>query len=285
MQKVPHKDRSSEKRKETIGKHTAELFLFALEESGCGPPKGIMNLTTDRGAAAFLREVKNHLSVENSFIDVKSVQEYACENEVPENIVGGIPGNVAVDKALEYEGNIPISKVSVNPSLLFLHVDQGSFANLGYTPFATLRVNSRSIHKQHVDEAIAEVKNGKPIISQEDIAVTPFQVCLGDSNEEALTYNCTLNRDSQSEVAVIGKKAAVATHEAIDKLYQKVSCTSLYSRTPPSLKRSKQAWLILFCVLFTDLGNELTTKRSEQTRSSTGSRILPPTGFVAGCLL
>jgi hypothetical protein len=253
MQKVPHKDGSSEKRKETIGKHTAELFLFALEESGCGPPKGIMNLATDGGSAAFLREVKNHLSVENTFVNVKSVREYANENEVPEDIAGGIPGNVVVDKALEYEGDIPISKVSVSPLLLFLHVDQGSFANLGYTPFATLRVNSRSIHKQHVEEAIAEVKDGKPIISQEDIAVTPFEVCLGDSNQEetgSLTYNCTLNRDSQSEVAVMGKRAAVATHEAIDNLYQKVNCTSLYSRTPPRLGRSKQAWLILFCVLF-----------------------------------
>jgi hypothetical protein len=185
-----------------------------------------MNLATDGGSAAFLREVKNHLSVENTFVNVKSVREYANENEVPEDIAGGIPGNVVVDKALEYEGDIPISKVSVSPLLLFLHVDQGSFANLGYTPFATLRVNSRSIHKQHVEEAIAEVKDGKPIISQEDIAVTPFEVCLGDSNQEetgSLTYNCTLNRDSQSEVAVMGKRAAVATHEAIDNLYQKVN--------------------------------------------------------------
>lgn len=222
------KEPEIEARMDAKGKDTAQLFLFAMESSGTGPPRGMMTLVDHRGAAAFLRAVQNHLSVDNTFCRpcVQTISEYAKENIVPDDIASGKTWNTPVSKAIEYEAGIPICKVSVNPLLLFLHLDQGCFGNPGYTPFASPIANSWSIYQDHVNNICKQVEKGEAIITQEDLAIIPFDVCLDGHNDKpaSLPYRCTLNRDKQSDATVIGKKAVASTKQALDFLYQKVSC-------------------------------------------------------------
>lgn len=244
--RVPKKN-DIEKALNNKGKQTADLFLFAIQESGSGPLYGIMNLNNDMGAAAFLRAVKHQLSVENTFFECKTIEEYAKENHVPS--ITDFSRSQALQeemqgRQLENDSDVPICKVQVSPLLVFLHVDQGAFQNLGYTPFASpVGANSRSIHQEHVEKVCNEIRKGRSVVSQEDFAIFPFQVCItgrndsdngkddddddDDDNEEPpplFEYQCILNRDNQSMVKVLAKKATTVTHEAVANMYKKVRC-------------------------------------------------------------
>jgi hypothetical protein len=119
----------------------------------------------------------------------------------------------------------------VNPVLIFLHIDQGCFDCRSYTPFASPVANSRSIHKANVDELCKELfKNKKKIVHQEDFAVTAYDVRLNsdvDATTEVMEYRCTLNRDIESDVKVVGKKAEATTQTTILQLYLRVSCSAM----------------------------------------------------------
>lgn len=215
-----------------MGRHNAHLFRFAMEECGCGPPKGMMNIEDDEGVAAFLRAVQNHLSIENTFSPVKSISEYVKWNRIADNLAYGKELNDRFGGVLEHEGNnIPICKASVNPLLIFLHVDQGCFENVSFSPFVSPFANNRSIHQEHVHAVIEEVLTGNAIVSQEDLAIMAFDVVLDDTPPTTngvppIIYRCTLNRDHESSVTVMGKKASEATHQSLDNLYNKVSGTT-----------------------------------------------------------
>lgn len=225
--------------KEEHGQHTAHLFLYAMEKSGCAPEGRVMNLDDDHGAAAFLRAVQYQLSLEYTYYPINKMGPYLHSNKIGDNVVDGTRTlKASVDRVEELESyTIPICKVSVNPLLIFLHVDQGCFRDVGYTPFASMIANNRSLHQHHVEGVIDEVKKGNPIVSQEDFAITAFDVALdcnpivsqqGDisldgNNGIPFTYRCTLNRDPQSDITVKGKKATEATFDSLDNLYHKVS--------------------------------------------------------------
>jgi hypothetical protein len=64
------------------------------------------------------------------------------------------------------------------------------------------------------------------MITQEDIALIPFDVCLDGHHDESpsIPYMYTLNRDKQSDATVMGKKAVACTkQQALVTLNQKVS--------------------------------------------------------------
>ena len=225
---VPRSDQQNNAVKIATGKNTAKLFLFAMETSGSGPPPGIMTLDDHQGAAAFLRAVKNQLSLDNTFCDgYQTISDYlTTKGDVPNDIATGKTWEQTVSKEIKPEQGFGICKVpSVNPLLLFLHLDQGCFANTGYTPFASPVTNSRSIYQDHVQNIYKEVKNGTGEITQEDIALIPFDVCLDERQGESasIPYMCALNRDKQSNANVMGKKAVSSTKETLDILNQKAS--------------------------------------------------------------
>jgi hypothetical protein len=206
------------------GKETAKLFRFAMESSGSGPPRGIMTLDDYGGAAAFLRAVKNQLSMETTFCyGSKTIVEYLMDNNMPGDFETLLDRTIS--KGFEFEQELKICKVSVSPVLLFLHMDQGCFDNTGYTPFASPIANSRSIYLNHVKNICEEVVDGKVEITQEDVAIIPFEVCFDGHDVESSTipYRCTLNRDVQSDATVMGKKAMGIKKTTVEALNQNVS--------------------------------------------------------------
>lgn len=223
--------------KEPYGLHNARLFLFAMEECGCGPPRGMMNLDDYEGASAFLRAVQYHLSLKYTFDPYLSMDGHMRTHSLTDDMTAGKEFKAtSFDGVLETERNIKLCKVSVNPLMIFLHVDQGCFDQVGYTPFASLMANNRSIHQHHVNKVVEQVKNGNPIISQEDFALVAFDVIRDDvgmdtaDSQGPIPYRCTLNRDRQSRVTVMGKKASEATCENLDILYKKVSSTTVHCK-------------------------------------------------------
>jgi hypothetical protein len=77
-----------------------------------------------------------------------------------------------------------------------------------------------------VDELCDELfKKRKKIVHQEDFSVMAYDVLIhDDSNKEPIEYRCTLDRDNDSDVKVVKKKAEANTRTTISKLYKKVSC-------------------------------------------------------------
>jgi hypothetical protein len=209
------------------GKDTAKLFLFAMETSGSGPPRGIMTLDDHGGAAAFLRAVQNQILLYDTFCkEHQTISDYLEAKEIVSNdIATGKTWEVPVTKKMEHDHGFEICKTSVNPLLLFLHLDQGCFANTGYTPFASPITNSRSIYQDHVEPLVKEVESGDYALTAEDACIVPFDVCLDESNYEktSIPYRCTLNRDKQSVDNVMGKTAVACVKRSIEVLSQKVS--------------------------------------------------------------
>jgi len=218
------------------GKHTAQLFLFAMEKSGTGPPMGLMTLTDDKGAAAFLRAVEYHMSFKNKFGE--NIERYV--STLPKELKGRLGKNLnhasekewneEVIMSMEDDDGTQICKASINPLLIFLHVDQGCFEGPeeGYTPFASPVANSRCIYQKQVKKIInaIEEENSAASLTGEDYAIIPFDVGQdkGDFVSGSLEYMCTLNRDKQSGVTIVGKKAVASRRQTLDTLYEKVCC-------------------------------------------------------------
>ena len=223
------KEESSVKRKtkeaknlSLIGKHTSHLFLFAIEESGSGPPKDTMKLSNDdtrdvcpKGTAAFLRAVQRYLPM--SFSGMETTGEYAKRRKLPKELVSTehVENDSFVGRE-EMETNTKICKVAVNPLLIFLHVDQGSFADGRYTPFGNPAVNSRSIYKENVEVLSKKLAEGENVIKGEDFAIVPYKALIGNMlwknvpKQLHLLYRCTLDRDPSSSHTIIGKEAITA---------------------------------------------------------------------------
>jgi hypothetical protein len=250
---IPKKTLTEEEKEIRKGKakNTSEMLLFAIERSGSGPPKGIMNLKEDDsgGTAAFLRAVKNYTHVvfppdyDDVFANEDDRNRYLVKIERKVNKTS----LVKPQQAQATDGPYKICKSSVSPLVLFLHVDQGLLENGGYTPFASPICNSRSVHKKHVDGVCQEVVQGHSIISQEDFAILGYQVLVdgyeseqeeatrtGNGHgqddttgeglvEEPIAYRCTLNRDSESDDTIVAKDATVVTMESMRKIFWTVS--------------------------------------------------------------
>lgn len=214
-----------------IATETSKMFLFAIESSGSGPKKGIMNLDKNDkgGTAAFLRSMQNFLSVQNLPTYTITIRDIHPRVEIP------ISDSLKEDWKNSYEqnemdGTFRIRRALITPIVIFLHVDQGSFDKVGYTPFASPVTNSRSVNKIHSENFCKEILDGKGIITMEDLAITGYQVLLNDEpvpeSEEAkpIEYKCTLNRDNESEDTVVAKKLTIVTKDNLDRIFRTVSC-------------------------------------------------------------
>jgi hypothetical protein len=172
-----------------------------------------MTLQTKDGLAAFLRAVQYHLCVEFTFDKAnKTVTEYAKDRGLETNVNVGEKWEEGTSRQIEYDGNIQVCKVPVNPMLIFLHTDQGCFDPPSYTPFASPVANVRSIQKAIVDEQCKEVFiNEEQIVHQEDFCVMVYDARgVTDSRTKGIEYRCML-RDPVSDVKLVQKKAQPAT--------------------------------------------------------------------------
>lgn len=198
------------------------LLLTAIERSGSGPPKGIMspmeyNANYSNQGDALFRAVLNHMSIAEGFADgLVAMTMPELEKR------SGSMENMPV-RFLEDDGDVTISKVSVNPLMLFLHIDQGSFANGQYTPFASPISNNRSIHQEHVSPLCEQLKQHHNVISPEDFAIAPYEVFVGSERSDALHYRCTLNRDRQNQDNIVAKQALLPSFEMLSKVHETVS--------------------------------------------------------------
>jgi hypothetical protein len=77
-----------------------------------------------------------------------------------------------------------ITRVTVNPMIMFLLTDQGVYNNEPlYTPFATPKANGRSLLEEHVDTVCEAMdKNDYTILSKEDFSISPYQIVMGEWN-------------------------------------------------------------------------------------------------------
>ena len=154
------------------GMHTSRLLLKAMEVSGSSPLVGTMNLRKEdtKGTAAFLRSVSNYLYVENPFDYKRTIEgeEYQTDMEKEEK---KYRHNIFTEMK---EENFLFSKADINPLVLFLHVDQGCYATVGYTPFSTPRANNRTVHKEHVVELCKELQENKNVLYSEDFSIIGF---------------------------------------------------------------------------------------------------------------
>jgi hypothetical protein len=213
-----------------------------MEKSGSGPPRGIMSIKDASGAVAFMRAVKNQLSLQYTFCPrVRTISEFASQYNIPSEIVTGKKGwDQTSDKKITLEQGIQICKAVACPAVVFLHMDQGCYEDTGYTPFASVIGNSRSIDPVHVKDISEKVAASEGEITQEDISIIPFEVFLDGQNDqpeandgqndqpeatqpEPISYRCSLNRDRQSNITVMGKKALPISKQALEALNRMVS--------------------------------------------------------------
>jgi hypothetical protein len=173
----------------------------------------------------------------NTFSHPQTIKKFVTNNSIPDNLTENTDWlNNFVPKRLERDGKFDICKVPVNPLLLFLHLDQGSFANAGYTPFASPVANSRSIHEKHVDKVCQELLQGNNVINREDIAIVPYSIVLGNYLSKEKTgrrYRCTLNRDAWSDDTLVAKCLANMSFQKIDNQNEMVSYTCWFFVAPP----------------------------------------------------
>jgi hypothetical protein len=173
------------------GMHTSRLLLKAMEVSGSSPWVGTMNLRKEdtKGTAAFLRSVSNYIYVENPFdyqrtIEGEEYQTFVRRKEEKRN-----QNNFSEMR----EENFLFSKADINPLVLFLHVDQGCYATVGYTPFSTPRANNCTVHKEHVVELCKELQENKNVLSSEDFSI------IGFNTEWTLAVMTNQASDSESD--------------------------------------------------------------------------------------
>ncbi len=215
-------------RMDEIGKNTSQLFLFAFEKSGTGPPIGLMHLDQDKveespeGIRAFLRIFQRYLPM--SLNDSMSIGEYIDENKI-EQLADDDPGDYLTTITSDKEQNLDICKAAINPLVILLHVDQGSFADGTYTPFATPKANNRSIDGKHVDVLAGRVVLKENVIKQEDFSILPYMIHMvnsvtADSRTARMHYRCTLNRDPESKLTIIDKITWSVSLDEVEWIYK-----------------------------------------------------------------
>jgi hypothetical protein len=228
--RIPRK-KEAINRMQALGKNTCHLFLYAIEKSGSGPPGGVMHLdeTTKSahpgGIHAFLRAVERYLPT--TFIELNSIKEHMKIHKIEHVYDNKVVPKYESSSSTAHEGEMEICKVPVNPMLILLHVDQGSFTDGQYTPFATPKANNQSIYEENVDQLIEKLLSMENVIKTEDFSIVPYMIHLEDTlkakrKKTALQYRCTLDRDKHSQHIIMAKEAQLITSSEL-KLANKVS--------------------------------------------------------------
>jgi hypothetical protein len=161
------------------------MLIFAMERSGIGPPNGTMDLLFKTGVFAFLRCVQNFFSrLKQDF--GRTVMEVEKDIGVVEVSQSGATKLFQKSKLNQEskDEEFTFCRAQVNPIIVFLNLDHGSISAKEYTPMASPCSNTRSLLSQHVVTVIKEIEKKKNIIAKEDFAITPYQIVLGDWDDE-----------------------------------------------------------------------------------------------------
>lgn len=228
-------------------KSTNLMLLDAMHASQVGPGKfmKLNNLPSDeKGKLAFLRCVKNFVNTEN-LPDYQNPIGNSKHKQVEYKTLDDM------DRLLERvtqndENKTKVSKVSVSLSTLFLHVDQGCFADGTYTPMASPTVNIRSVDIDHVDTLLQKIlqEGQKDILTLEDYSVVGYMTYPTEelnstentggevlADRTLIRYRCGLNQDDESDKEIIGKNANIFnTPDLCSKCFLKVS---YFGNIPP----------------------------------------------------
>ena len=225
--------RTSKKKKvadkrEQLAKNTSHLFLYAIQLSGSALPDGILHLDLENaqespeGIIVFLRAVQNFLP--NSLDCTQTIDDFMFINNMKE-CMEGKEWNTTNAISYDKEQHMDICKAAINPLVILLHVDQGSFADATFTPFATPQANNRSIDGKHVNVLAEKLLKEENVIKQEDFSILPYRIHLmntinAKSNKPMPRYRCTLNRDPESKQTIIAKLPATCSMEEMKWLYE-----------------------------------------------------------------
>jgi hypothetical protein len=178
-----------------------------------------------------MRSISMHLNFNKEQTELGSlctVAELVQENEILETLQGW-PAPEYFAKTIAKERQFDICKVPMTSLMLFLHLDHGFIkceGNQEFTPFASPVANSRSIHKEHVENLGGQIRAGKQVVALEDFAIAPFLVVLPEqegANNETMEYQCTLDRDNASSNIVEVKRAKPISAQDLKEMYQGVS--------------------------------------------------------------
>jgi hypothetical protein len=224
---VPKKKKEADRLK-VIGHATSHLFMFAIYKSASGPPRGFMKFGEDTndemagGTAAFLRAVQHYLPM--SFQDLESIGEYVKRKIIPDNIGERKQQEGDFTPMEEEEKSTNLCKLALNPLVILLHVDQGSFADGRYTPFATPRANNRSIYEENVQTLTRQLMAKEKVVNTEDFSIVPYELSFGNMINAIhanlpknidLFYRCTLNRDNESKHCIISKDLILPSFDRV----------------------------------------------------------------------
>jgi uncharacterized protein YuzB (UPF0349 family) len=250
---------------EVLAGNTLRLYVFAIGEAISGPPTGTMNLVEDKGANAYVHAVQYYLTPDATFHpDQKTVSDYTEKEDTPLPVL-----NTTFIHSTQTLYNLQVSNVYITPLLIFLHLDQGCYSTVGYTPFASPNANGRVIHPGHVATLSRGMLMGEPIISSDDFAITAYAIVPTidkDDDSLAIAYRCMLHHDANSRATVVGKQAKGTTKEALVQAYKRVSSTII----------ALQTWVIIFfshspaTVRYWELQWQLKTLTSQMKNSCQG---------------
>ena len=193
---------------------------FALEKSGT-VPLDVMSLSIEEslGRARMAPGVDKYIS---AFVQI------SCDGVFSDETIT----NYGIDNSLDwrsYPESMPDLSdtgrgyqeysVACNPTLLLLHIDQGTDNVASFVPFASPRVNCRAVKSSHI-EKITDViiKNNQPLVTAtEDYSVFPYQVSIGTNETPGLRYSSVLNRDPKSSNRIAGKSATIFDKSTVRK--------------------------------------------------------------------
>jgi len=201
---------------------------FALEKSGT-VPLDVMSLSIEEslGRARMAPGVDKYIS---AFVQI------SCDGVFSDETIT----NYGIDNSLDwrsYPESMPELSdtgrgyqeysVACNPTLLLLHIDQGTDNVASFVPFASPRVNCRAVKSSHI-EKITDViiKNNQPLVTAtEDYSVFPYQVSVGLKSggieivvgNPNLWYSSVLNRDPSIRNKIAEKAATIFDKSTVRK--------------------------------------------------------------------
>ena len=185
-------------------------MMFALEKSGTSPPS---SLNMDGGVNNYISSFRN-ISCYGSFSD-ETVDKYGNDNSTEPDWTSVPDARLELcdvgDGYHEY-------KILCNPTLLLLHIDQGTEPGGMFVPFASPRVNCRAVKCSHIEKITEAMRNNQQAVTTtEDYTVFPYMV----RPFPALNYSSVLNRDPSSN-KIVGKEASILQTETVGKARQLV---------------------------------------------------------------
>ena len=184
-------------------------MMFALEKSGT-TPRNLMSLDVED-----MEEDGRELGVIEY---ISAFQSISCDGVFSDETIANYGIN-DVDWRSFPESMPDLSdtgrgyqeySIACNPTLLLLHIDQGTETGGLFVPFASPRVNCRAVKCSHI-EKITDViiKAKQPLVTtMEDYSVFPYQVSIGTNETPGLSYSSVLNRDPGSN-KIDGKVATI----------------------------------------------------------------------------